>query len=120
VQRACASGLLSVLPLAYARQVAFVDLSRQGDKPAQGYSAPSPLGADQVDSGEDWSLVFSAAYAKSGKPLPQGAATSASNQEHPESAALLERGDAVVFLVPIGNWAAEKVASEEISVSIRR
>ncbi len=66
------------------------------------------------------SLAFSDGYAKSGKALAQGAATAASNQEHPESAVLLERGDAVVFLVPIGNWPAEKVPSEEISVSIQQ
>jgi hypothetical protein len=177
--------LLAFLPLAYGRQVAFVDLSRPVRRPdtgpgkpypphpeylrgggVVGHGAPKspvplpirlvltriiparagiqvryiaevvmtsegeapisvPIGAD-ADSllastqHNRRDLVFTAAFAKSGRGLAQSGATSASNSEHPESSASLERGDAAVFLVPLGNWSAEKAPPDAIIVSVQQ
>jgi len=65
-------------------------------------------------------LVFSSALASSGKRLVQSGATSASNSDRPESSALLQPGDSVVFLLPVGIWPPDKAPTEEISVCVHQ
>lgn len=102
------------------RYVAKVVLTNEGDAAMSvpvGPQADSLLEPAQHNRN---ALVFTAAFAKSGRALLQAGATSASNSEHPESSVILQRGDSAVFLLPLGSWPADRPPSDEIIVKVQR
>jgi hypothetical protein len=102
------------------RYVGEVVMTNEGDTPL-----PVPIGVDEdallnLTQHDREALFFAATFIDGGPALAQSGATSASNREHPESAVLLEHGDSVVFLLPLGMWPANKVPPGKVVVSVQR